>query len=208
MSDFGFLNTHRTWEDWCGMLLGALIAGSPWFPIQDQSGIAGHQTMVFNTVAVGLVVFGLSQLEYVALQRWQEVTTIVVDKTGTLTEGRPRLVTVEPQPGVDAATLLRLVGSLEHVSEHPLAGAIVAGARERGAALTDVRDFQSVTGKGVRGTVAGRRAALGNKALLDDLGVPGAELGDKAESLRRVFARDPADRLRQPSAHRRIQKFH
>ncbi|MBR0688317.1 SPW repeat protein [Bradyrhizobium manausense] len=78
MSDFGFLNTHRTWEDWCGMLLGALIVASPWFPIQDQPGIAGHQAMVLNAVAVGLVIFGLSQLEYVALQRWQEVATILV----------------------------------------------------------------------------------------------------------------------------------
>lgn len=78
MSDFGFLNTHRTWEDWCGMLLGALIAASPWFPINDEAVTAGHQMVVVNTVAIGLVVFGLSQLEYVALQRWQEVTTIVV----------------------------------------------------------------------------------------------------------------------------------
>ena len=77
MSDFGFLNTHRTWEDWCGMLLGALIAASPWFPIQDRI-TTGHETMVLNTVAVGLVVFGLSQLEYVALQRWEEVTTILI----------------------------------------------------------------------------------------------------------------------------------
>lgn len=79
MSDFDFLNTHRTWEDWCGMLLGALIVASPWFPVQeDMVTTAGHQAVVLNTVAIGLVVFGLSQLEYVALQRWQEVTTIVV----------------------------------------------------------------------------------------------------------------------------------
>ncbi|MBR0950576.1 SPW repeat protein [Bradyrhizobium canariense] len=78
MSDFGFLNTHRTWEDWCGMVLGALIVASPWFPIQEHSAIGGQQMMIVNTVAVGLVVFGLSQLEYVALQRWQEVATIVV----------------------------------------------------------------------------------------------------------------------------------
>ena len=77
MSDFGFLKTHRTWEDWCGMLLGAAIVVSPWFPIHDQT-ISGHQTVILNTVAIGLVVFGISQLEYVALQRWQEVTTILV----------------------------------------------------------------------------------------------------------------------------------
>jgi len=78
MWDFSFIKTHRTWEDWCGMLLGALIVASPWFPIQDHSPIVERQTMILNTVAIGLVVFGLSQLEYVALQRWQEVATILV----------------------------------------------------------------------------------------------------------------------------------
>lgn len=78
MSDFSFIKTHRTWEDWCGMLLGALIVASPWFPIQDHSPIVERQTMILNTVAIGLVVFGLSQLEYVALQRWQGVATILV----------------------------------------------------------------------------------------------------------------------------------
>ncbi|MHC2619121.1 hypothetical protein ACVIW2_001153 [Bradyrhizobium huanghuaihaiense] len=78
MSDFGFLNTHRTWEDWSGMLLGALIVVSPWFPIQDQPGVVGDSMIILNAVAVGLIVFGISQLEYVALQRWQEVATILV----------------------------------------------------------------------------------------------------------------------------------
>ncbi|MEY9424011.1 SPW repeat protein [Bradyrhizobium sp. Mp27] len=78
MSDFSFFKTHRTWEDWCGMLLGALIVASPWFPIQDHEPVIERQVMVLNTVAIGLVVFGLSQLEYVALQRWQEVATILV----------------------------------------------------------------------------------------------------------------------------------
>ena len=78
MSDFGFLKTHRTWEDWGGMLLGALIVGSPWFPIHEEGVTAGYQMVILNSVAIGLVVFGLSQLEYVALQRWQEVATILV----------------------------------------------------------------------------------------------------------------------------------
>lgn len=78
MSDFSFFKTYRTWEDWCGMLLGALIVASPWFPIQDHAPVIERQVMVLNTVAIGLVVFGLSQLEYVALQRWQEVATILV----------------------------------------------------------------------------------------------------------------------------------
>jgi len=77
MSDFGFLNTHRTWEDWCGMLLGALIVVSPWFPIYEEPVTAGDQTLVLNAVAIGFIVFGLSQLEYVALQRWQEVITLL-----------------------------------------------------------------------------------------------------------------------------------
>jgi hypothetical protein len=78
MSDFGFFRTHRTWEDWCGMLLGALIVASPWFPLPEEAPIAGQPLIILNTVAVGLVVFGLAQLEYVALQRWEEVTTILV----------------------------------------------------------------------------------------------------------------------------------
>lgn len=78
MSDFGFFRTHRTWEDWCGMLLGALIIVSPWFPILEDVPVAGQPIIILNTVAIGLVVFSLAQLEYVALQRWEEVTTIVV----------------------------------------------------------------------------------------------------------------------------------
>jgi len=78
MSDFGFLNTHRTWEDWAGMLLGALIVVSPWFPVQEQPSIGADSMVILNAVAVGLVVFGISQLEYVALQRWQEVATILI----------------------------------------------------------------------------------------------------------------------------------
>src|SRR5262245_42448526 len=97
-----------------------------------------------------------------ALEVLEKVTTIVVDKTGTLTEGKPRLLTVAPGADLDEATLVRLAASLEHVSEHPLAAAIVGGARDRGVALTDVRDFKSATGKGVMGTVDGRSVVIGN----------------------------------------------
>jgi Cu+-exporting ATPase len=90
-----------------------------------------------------------------ALEIFEKVTTLVVDKTGTLTEGKPKLVSVEPQSEFDATTFVRLVASLENVSEHPLAAAIVAGARERGVKLAEVHDFQSATGKGVRGIVDG-----------------------------------------------------
>jgi len=112
------------------------------------------------------------------------VDTLVVDKTGTLTEGRPRLVTVESAAGWDEARLLHAAASLEKGSEHPLAAAIVEGATERGAAPGDAKDFAAVTGKGVTGTVDGKAVALGNRALLDDLGIDPGPLADRAEALR------------------------
>jgi SPW repeat len=80
MSDFRFFNTHRTWEDWLGMLLGALIILSPWFPTQTSHGLveAERSFVVLNAFAVGILVFGLAQLQYVALQRWEEVAEIFV----------------------------------------------------------------------------------------------------------------------------------
>jgi Cu+-exporting ATPase len=120
-----------------------------------------------------------------ALEILEKVTTVIVDKTGTLTEGKPRLVTIEPRAGFDANTVLRLAASLESVSEHPLAAAIVAGARERNTVLSEVRDFESVTGKGVVGTVDGRRVAIGNQRYLDDLHVEAGTLAARADSLRR-----------------------
>jgi P-type Cu+ transporter len=118
------------------------------------------------------------------LEILEKVTTLVVDKTGTLTEGKPRLMTVAPQ-GLDEARLLRLVASLENVSEHPLASAIVGGARERGIALADVTDFESITGQGVIGTVEGRRVAIGNLTLLDSLSVDAGASRSEADELRR-----------------------
>jgi Cu+-exporting ATPase len=120
-----------------------------------------------------------------ALEVLERVTTIVVDKTGTLTEGKPKLVTVAPHGTFDEGTLLRLVASLENVSEHPLAAAIVGGARERQIALADVGAFESVTGKGVIGTVEGRRVAIGNAKHLEALAVDPGGLGDTADQLRR-----------------------
>lgn len=119
-----------------------------------------------------------------SIEVFRQVDTLVVDKTGTLTEGRPSLVTVEPTDAVDEATLLSLAASLERGSEHPLAEAIVQGAEARGAELAETSDFQSVTGKGVRGTVDGRAVALGNRAMLDDLSVDLGPLADRAEVLR------------------------
>ncbi len=120
-----------------------------------------------------------------ALEILEKVTTIVVDKTGTLTEGKPRLTTVEPAAGFDEVTLLRLTASLEKVSEHPLAAAIVAGASDRGVALSPVADFQSVTGKGVTGVVDGRPVAIGNLRHMEALGIASPPLLERAEALRR-----------------------
>jgi Cu+-exporting ATPase len=113
--------------------------------------------------------------------------TLVVDKTGTLTEGKPRLVTVEPAPGFDAADLLRLAASLERGSEHPLAQAIVPAAQEKGLVLTEPRDFRSLTGRGVAGTVEGRAILLGTPALLTE-GAGTPPVGISAEVQARLDA--------------------
>ncbi|MGN6110127.1 MAG: heavy metal translocating P-type ATPase, partial [Kofleriaceae bacterium] len=120
-----------------------------------------------------------------ALERLARVDLLVVDKTGTLTEGRPRLVTVEPLGALEANELLALAASLERASEHPLAAAIVAGAEERGVALRPVSQFRSATGRGVAGTVDRREVALGNRAWLDELGVAPGAAAERAEALRR-----------------------
>ncbi|MBM3270886.1 MAG: copper-translocating P-type ATPase [Candidatus Sericytochromatia bacterium] len=121
-----------------------------------------------------------------ALETLHKVNTLVVDKTGTLTAGRPRLVSVAPAPGTSEADLLRLAASLERGSEHPLAAAIVAGAREQRIEPDAAESFRSLTGKGVAGRVGGREAALGNAALLADLGVAQGETwAGRADGLRR-----------------------
>ncbi len=120
-----------------------------------------------------------------ALEILAKVDTLVIDKTGTLTEGKPRLAAIKPQPGWTELELLRLAASLERGSEHPLAGAIVAAAEERSLALSEVKDFRSFTGQGVTGIGGGKAVALGNAALFESLGIsPGSLLRD-AEELRR-----------------------
>jgi Cu+-exporting ATPase len=119
-----------------------------------------------------------------AIEIMRKVDTLVVDKTGTLTEGKPKLISVVTTGAVDEQTLLSLAASLEKGSEHPLAAAIVAGAQERGVELTDAARFDSLTGKGVIGEVDGHKVSLGNRALLDDLKIDAGELATKAESLR------------------------
>lgn len=119
-----------------------------------------------------------------AIETLRRVDTLVFDKTGTLTEGKPKLTSVAPVEGVAETTLLRLAASLERGSEHPLAGAIVGGAEQRGVALGDVESFASLPGRGVTGNVDGRRVALGNLRLFDELGIAPAALAAPAEALR------------------------
>ena len=119
-----------------------------------------------------------------AIEVMRKVDTLVVDKTGTLTMGRPALVTVETIPDLDATELLSAAASLERSSEHPLAEAIVGGAQERGISVPDAESFASVTGKGVLGRVAGRAVALGNRKLLEQLGASAGSFADRADELR------------------------
>ena len=119
-----------------------------------------------------------------ALERFAKVDTLIMDKTGTLTEGKPKLVAVLPEAGHDEDEVLRLAASLERGSEHPLAEAIVAGAEERGVEMTGTDKFEAVTGKGVKGVVDGKAVALGNAKLIDDLGLDGGRLAEIANARR------------------------
>ena len=119
-----------------------------------------------------------------ALELMEKVDTLVVDKTGTLTVGKPKLIAVEPTNGFEEAEVLRLAASLERGSEHPLAAAIVEGAEERAIELQASSDFESRTGKGVTGTVGGREVTLGNAALMGEVGIDPASLEAKADEHR------------------------
>ncbi|KAA0679585.1 heavy metal translocating P-type ATPase [Roseomonas genomospecies 6] len=123
-----------------------------------------------------------------ALEHMEKVDTLVVDKTGTLTEGKPRVTGVEVASGFDVNTVLSLAAAIERSSEHPLAAAIVAAAREANLPLAKVSDFASVTGKGVTGLVEGRRVALGNRPLMEQEGVSASDLERLAEPHRREGA--------------------
>jgi Cu+-exporting ATPase len=120
-----------------------------------------------------------------ALEIFGKVDTLIIDKTGTLTEGKPTLSSVIPQPGLEESGLLQLVASLERSSEHPLAAAIVKGAEAKKLALVDVSEFSSTTGKGVKGTVSGKLVAVGNAELFRDLSVDPSALLERAEELRK-----------------------
>ena len=119
-----------------------------------------------------------------ALEILEKVDTLVVDKTGTLTEGKPKLVAVQAQAGFSGDEILRLAASLERASEHPLAEAIVQGAKEKGIGLVKAENFQSFTGKGVTGEVAGHALAAGNGKLLESLGIDAGNLLPQADKQR------------------------
>ncbi len=146
----------------------------------------GLATPMSNQVGVGRgAQAGVLIKSAEALERLEKVDTLVVDKTGTLTEGKPRVVTVDAGDGIGQDRLLRLAASLERSSEHPLAAAIVEAARERGVRLAETRDFDAPTGKGVVGMVEDHRVALGNARLMDDLRLEAGRFAARAEELRR-----------------------
>src|SRR5205814_4066339 len=119
-----------------------------------------------------------------ALERMEKIDTLVVDKTGTLTEGKPKVVSIVPSAGFAEADILRLAASVERASEHPLADAIVRAARERQLDLGSVEGFDSPTGKGATGKVDGKTVLLGNSGFLASLGVDTQSLNEEGERLR------------------------
>jgi Cu+-exporting ATPase len=145
----------------------------------------GLATPMSIMVAVGRgAASGVLVRDAAALERLEAVDTLIVDKTGTLTLGKPRLTTVRTRGELSEADMLRLAASVERGSEHPLAAAIVAGAAERGIELDPVEGFRSATGKGVVGRVGGRSVAVGNRPQLAALGIPADDVGAEAETLR------------------------
>ncbi|MBX9909286.1 MAG: HAD-IC family P-type ATPase, partial [Beijerinckiaceae bacterium] len=123
-----------------------------------------------------------------ALERMEKVDTLVIDKTGTLTEGKPAVTAIVPAAGFDEEEILRFAASVERASEHPLAAAIVAAATKRGLTLADPVDFDSPTGKGALGTVDNRRVVIGNANFLTEQGVDVSSLSRMADDLRREGA--------------------
>jgi Cu+-exporting ATPase len=185
-----------------GVIAIAVLAAIVWFAFGPEPRLANSLLVAVSVLiiacpcALGLatpisvmVGIGRGALEGVlikdaeALELMEKVTTLVVDKTGTLTEGKPKVQAVEAVGGVGQDELLRLAASLERASEHPLAAAIVGAAEELKLALGAVSDFQSATGKGVRGTIDGRRVAIGNAQLLADDGVAAPALEARAAAL-------------------------
>ncbi len=145
-------------------------------------GLATPMSIMVGTGKGALM--GILIKDAAALETFEKVTTLVVDKTGTLTEGKPKLVTAAPASGFTEEEFLTFAASLEVASEHPLADAIVKGAKEKGAKISDLKNFESVTGKGVKGVIDRRTVMIGNKRLLEENGVSIDELEKKAQELR------------------------
>jgi Cu+-exporting ATPase len=146
----------------------------------------GLATPMSIMVATGKgATFGVLFRNAEAIEVMRKVDTLVVDKTGTLTEGKPKLVTVEVAAGFDERLLLQLAASLERASEHPLATAIVRGVEDSGIEVTATAKFEAVTGRGARGGVDGHDVAVGNRALMADVGADLGAIADEAEVLRR-----------------------
>ena len=145
----------------------------------------GLATPISITVAMGQgALNGILFRNAEAVEKLREVDTLVVDKTGTLTLGRPQLVDFALEPGLGEQEALALIASLERASEHLLAQAIVKGAEERGIALQPVESFESVTGQGVQGTIAGRKVAVGSRRFMEGFGGVPQALGERADALR------------------------
>ena len=145
----------------------------------------GLATPISITVAMGQgAINGILFRNAAAIEKLREVDTLVVDKTGTLTVGRPELVDLVTAPGIQENGALQLIASLERASEHPLAQAIVNGAEERKLALQPAENFQSITGQGVQGIVAGRRVAVGSRRFMESLGSVPQALAERADALR------------------------
>ena len=185
-----------------GVIAAAAIAAGVWWLFGPEPALANALVVAVSVLiiacpcALGLatpisvmVGVGRGALDGVlikdaeALELMEKVTTLVVDKTGTLTEGKPAVQAVESVGEVPEQEVLRLAASLERASEHPLAAAIVAAAEARGLALASVADFASVTGKGVQGTIDGRRVLIGNAALLADAKIDAGRLAERAQGL-------------------------
>lgn len=174
---WGFLGPERSWSYGLINAVAVLIIACPC--------ALGLATPMSIMVATGRgATQGALFRDAAAIENLRKVDTIIVDKTGTLTEGRPAYERAIAAPGFTEDEVLRLAASLDQGSEHPLAAAIVAAARERGLGLTKPEGFDSASGIGVRGTVEGRPLALGNTALMEQVGVDVAPLASQAEALR------------------------
>lgn len=175
---WGFIGPEPRWGYALVNAVAVLIIACP-----CALGLATPMSIMVGTgrgAAAGVLIKNAEALEIM-----EKVDTLVVDKTGTLTVGKPRVVSIVGLDNYSENEILRLAASLERGSEHPLASAIVAGAQEKGLNLTQAEDFKSVTGKGVVGFIDGKQIAIGNSSLLEQMGVAANSSKEKAEEMRR-----------------------